>query len=81
MQVFVGVLIGSLALGYAFSKLDTLSNACTAAGKIFEIIDLYPEIDITSTAGKTLDTIRGAIEFKDVWFRYPARMEVEVLHA
>lgn len=80
MQVFVGVLIGSLALGYAF-KLDTLSNACTAAGKIFEIIDLYPEIDITSTAGKTLDTLRGAIEFKDVWFRYPARMEVEVLRA
>ena len=81
MQIFFVVLVGSLSLGYAFPCLETFSNARAAAVKVFEIIDLHPEIDITSPAGKTPETLRGVIEFKDVYFRYPARPEVQVLCA
>ena len=81
VQVFFGVLIGSMSLGHAFSNLETFSNARAAAVKVFEIIDVQPEIDITSPAGKTPETLSGVIEFKDVYFRYPARPEVQVLCA
>ena len=81
VQVFFGVLIGSMSLGHAFPNLETFSNARAAAVKVFEIMDLHPVIDITSPAGKTPETLSGVIEFKDVYFRYPARPEVQVLCA
>ena len=80
LQVFSGVLVGSMSLGHAFPDLEIFSNARSAATKVFEIIDLHREIDISSTAGQTLETLTGAIEFSDVWFHYPARPLVQVLH-
>ena len=81
VQIFTLVLRGSMSLGYAFHSLGTFTNARAAAVRVFEIIDRHPEIDITSPAGKTLEKLSGVIEFKDVYFRYPARPEVQVLCA
>ena len=67
-----------MSLGYAFPNLEAISNARAAAVKVFEIIDLKSAIDVTSTVGKTLDTLSGVIHFKDVHFRYPARPDVQV---
>lgn len=46
----------------------------TAANKIFKIIDSPDQ-----TGGNLKPDIKGEIEFKDVWFRYPSRPDKWVL--
>lgn len=74
----MGIFVGSTSLGQAFPNLESFSNARAAALKIFEIIDLYPVINITSDAGKKITDLKGIIQFKNVSFRYPARPDVQV---
>lgn len=44
-----------------------------AAYKMFETINRKPEIDAYDTSGIVLEDIKGDIDLKDVYFRYPAR--------
>lgn len=46
--------------------------------KMFETIKRKPKIDAYSMTGKVLDEIKGDIELKDVYFRYPARPDVQI---
>ena len=48
---------------------DTLQSAFASAEKIFRVLDMVPEVQDEPDAIE-LDTIRGEIEFKDVWFAY-----------
>jgi ABC-type multidrug transport system fused ATPase/permease subunit len=54
-----------------------MGKAKAAAIKIFSFIDYSPKInavDIPEDSIKiNVETFRGVIEFKDVWFRYPTR--------
>ena len=56
-----------------------MGNAAKAALKIFTIIDTPSRIDVKrDSEGKkevNAKVFRGEIEFKDVWFRYPARRD------
>ena len=47
---------------------------------VFDIINRVPDIDSRSETGKNLDRIEGRIEFKDVNFRYPSRLDQQVLN-
>jgi hypothetical protein len=58
--------------------MESVDNARAAAVKVYEIIERYPVIDVTSDKGKKLQSVQGVIEFKDIHFRYPARPDVEV---
>lgn len=49
-----------------------------AAYKMFKIINRKPEIDTYDTSAKKLDDIHGDIEFRDVYFSYPARTEEQI---
>lgn len=57
-----------------------MGKATSAAASIFKIIE-YPseinaiEIDKDNTSKRILNTdeIKGKIEFRNVWFRYPTR--------
>ena len=53
-------------------QFDTLQRSFAAAEKIFTIMDMVPQItDETGEDGLIdLETIRGEIEFRDVWFCY-----------
>lgn len=44
---------------------------------MFETINRKPKID-SGCSGIVLDDIKGEIELKDVYFRYPARLEVQI---
>ena len=43
------------------------------------LFDRKPVIDSWSTKGERVDNIEGAIEFRDVHFRYPTRLGQPVL--
>ncbi|KAG0472121.1 hypothetical protein HPP92_016667 [Vanilla planifolia] len=49
-----------------------------AAFKMFETINRKPEIDSQSNKGRILDEINGDIDFKNVYFSYPARPTEQV---
>ena len=48
---------------------DVLQSAFASAEKIFNIMDMVPEV-VDEEDAIELDEIRGEIEFRDVWFAY-----------
>ncbi len=50
-------------------QFDMLQRSFAAAEKIFTILDMEPEV-VDEPDAMYLDSIRGEIEFKDVWFAY-----------
>ena len=48
---------------------DVLQSAFASAEKIFTIMDMIPEV-VDDPDAIELQTVRGEIEFKDVWFAY-----------
>jgi ATP-binding cassette subfamily B (MDR/TAP) protein 1 len=79
LLVFFNILIGVFSLGNAGSLIDTITNARVAAYEIFNIIDRTPPIDSLSTAGEQPKELVGDIEFDNVAFKYPARIEAKIL--
>ncbi|CAC5380496.1 ABCB1 [Mytilus coruscus] len=79
LTIFMGVMIGSMSLGQAFPTLEVIGNARGAAQKVFEIIDQKSEIDFSSNEGRILEKVEGNIGFKNLYFNYPARPDVQIL--
>ncbi len=50
-------------------QFNTLQNAFASAEKIFDVLDTEPAIKDREDAIE-LETFKGSIEFKDVWFQY-----------
>lgn len=50
-------------------QFDILQRSFAAAEKIFSVLDIEPEI-VDAPDAVELDTLRGEIEFRDVWFAY-----------
>lgn len=63
----------------ALPNLSFIVEASTAATKIFKMIDRVPAIDSHDDRGKVLSYVHGEIEFKEVYFSYPSRMETPIL--
>lgn len=59
---------------------EVFASARGAAKGIFVVIDRKSQIDATSSEGKVLESVnvKGNIEFKDVFFKYPSRPDVLV---
>lgn len=55
-----------------------LMNAAGASEKIFEYLDIQPTLQITRSYEPDR-TIQGAIEFRNVCFAYPTRLDVPIL--
>jgi len=49
-----------------------------AAYKIFEVIKRIPKIDASSMNGRLLEDLRGEIDLRNLYFRYPARPNVQI---
>lgn len=80
LLVFFSILIGVFSLGNAGPFFGTAASARAAAHEVFEIIERVPPIDASSKEGKTLDSLIGNIEFSNVTFNYPARVDVKILN-
>ncbi|XVF21987.1 hypothetical protein REPUB_Repub12eG0135900 [Reevesia pubescens] len=78
INVIVAVLTGSMSLGQASPCMSAFAAGQAAAFKMFETINRKPEIDPYDTRGKVLEDIRGDVELRDVYFRYPARPDEQI---
>ncbi|XP_012942089.1 ATP-dependent translocase ABCB1 [Aplysia californica] len=79
LPVFLGMVIGSVAMGNALNNLESFANARGAAGKVFDIMARQPMIDIGSQKGLKPQTLQGHVRFHNVKFAYPARPDSVVL--
>ncbi|KAI3467623.1 hypothetical protein Pfo_024286 [Paulownia fortunei] len=81
-RVFIAavcVVLGGLSCMSALPNLSFVVEASAAATRIFEMIDRISEIDSEDDKGKVLSYVHGEIEFKDVYFSYPSRMDTPIL--
>lgn len=80
MIAFFGVLCGSDNLARLSPLIETFAIARGSGLNIFNMIERVPEIDAMSTDGKIINYgIKGMIEFFNVNFQYPSRIDVPVL--
>ncbi|WOL18392.1 hypothetical protein Cni_G27187 [Canna indica] len=80
INVIFAILTGSFSLGQVAPCMKAFATGQAAAYKMFETINRKPEIDAYDDKGKKLDDIQGEIEFKDVYFSYPARPDEQIFH-
>ncbi|KAK9706898.1 hypothetical protein RND81_07G159300 [Saponaria officinalis] len=78
INVILSMMNGGSSLGQTSPCLNAFAAGQAAAYKMFETIKRAPKIDASSTEGITKDDIIGDIELKDVYFKYPARPEVQI---
>ncbi|KAL8103554.1 hypothetical protein AgCh_027943 [Apium graveolens] len=78
MNVIMSIITGGISLSQTLPSLSAFSAGQAAAYKMFETINRKPNIDAYDTSGLVLDDIKGAIELKDVYFKYPARPDVQI---
>nr|QVT92308.1 ABC transporter [Salvia miltiorrhiza] len=81
-RVFIAavcVVLGGLSCMSVLPNLSFIVEASAAATRIFEMIDLVPAIDSQDDRGKVLAYVHGEIEFKEVYFSYPSRMDTPIL--
>ncbi|KAL9553968.1 hypothetical protein MBANPS3_003030 [Mucor bainieri] len=76
---FLAMMMGSISMLRLPPNLAATSSARGAAYKVYQIIDRVPDIDIDATSGLTPDKVVGAIEFKNVHFKYPTRPDLTIL--
>ena len=74
------ILYGGFAAANASSYSPDVGKATKAASRIFQIVDRPTEIDAIDVDEDNCTKIeksyfQGKIEFKDVWFRYPSRLQ------
>ncbi|XP_020159086.1 ABC transporter B family member 11 isoform X1 [Aegilops tauschii subsp. strangulata] len=73
VTVLFAVLNGATSLGNATPSISAIAEGQSAAYRLFETIERKPEIDSDDTSGMIMENIKGYVELKDVYFRYPAR--------
>ncbi|KAG7547087.1 ABC transporter type 1 transmembrane domain [Arabidopsis suecica] len=78
INIIFAVLTGGMSLGQTSPSLNAFAAGRAAAFKMFETIKRTPKIDAYDMSGSVLEDIKGDIELKDVYFRYPARPDVQI---
>ncbi|KAF3456694.1 hypothetical protein FNV43_RR01348 [Rhamnella rubrinervis] len=74
MNVIFAIMTGGMSLGQA----NAFASGKASAYKMFGTINRKPRIDAYDDSGIVLEDIRGEIELKDVYFRYPARPDAQI---
>ncbi|XP_055805857.1 ABC transporter B family member 9-like [Solanum dulcamara] len=78
INVIMAIMTGGMSLGQTTPSLNAFAAGQAAAYKMFETINRKPLIDTFDKSGAVLEDIKGEIELKDVYFRYPARPDVQI---
>ncbi|KAF5207322.1 Abc transporter b family member [Thalictrum thalictroides] len=78
INVIFAIMAGGMSLGNASPCFNAFASGQAAAYKMFEAIKRKPLIDSYDKNGIVPQEIKGDIELKDVYFRYPARPDVQI---
>ena len=78
VQTFFVVMQAIFSLGSTVPGLVAIASAQIAAAKMLKVIRRVPVVDVADPGGIKTD-ILGHIEFRDVCFAYPARLNVPIL--
>ncbi|PRQ51613.1 putative xenobiotic-transporting ATPase [Rosa chinensis] len=68
------------SLGQAAPDISAFIRAKAAAYPIFEMIERNTVNQSSSKTGRKLDKLEGHIQFKDVSFSYPSRIDVSIFN-
>ncbi|XP_060519433.1 ATP-dependent translocase ABCB1-like isoform X2 [Cylas formicarius] len=79
ITVFFSVMTGSQSFGMASPYIEAFSQARSAGGKVFHIIDSLPTINLSKNNGQKIENLKGSLSFRGVTFQYPSRKEVTIL--
>ena len=82
-SVFKSILIvfmAALGAGSALSRVPSAAQAKESAKKIFSIIDEPSTLDVRDESGKLKAFPEGAIEMRNLNFRYPSRTKKVLNH-
>ncbi|KAF9617406.1 hypothetical protein IFM89_036327 [Coptis chinensis] len=74
----INVLISGLSLGLGAPNLSTFLRARAAAYPLFKMIERNKTSQTSTKTGRTLDKVKGHIQFKDICFSYPSRPDVVI---
>lgn len=77
--VYASIIFSAKSAGMVFSFAADIGKGKHAAIELKQLFDRTPEIDTWSKAGLHLSDVAGEVEFKDVYFSYPARGGEQVL--
>ncbi|KAI3962396.1 hypothetical protein MKW92_020817 [Papaver armeniacum] len=77
-RVFFALIFTAVGVTSSSSMAADSNKAKHAAASVFAILDQQPKIDISNDSGKTLEDVRGQIEFRHVSFKYPTRPDVQI---
>ncbi|XAR59296.1 Xenobiotic-transporting ATPase [Bertholletia excelsa] len=78
VNILLATMTGATSLGQTSPCLNAFAAGQVAAYRMFETIKLEPKIDAYDTSGIVLEDVKGEVELKDVYFRYPARPDVQI---
>ncbi|KAI1176093.1 P-loop containing nucleoside triphosphate hydrolase protein [Nemania sp. FL0916] len=79
VTTLLSVSTGAFALGNIAPHIQAFATSIGASAQIFQLIKRASDSDPSSSEGEKLPKTEGRIQFKDVSFRYPSRMESLVL--
>eukprot|EP00246_Nothoceros_aenigmaticus_P000167 TRINITY_DN1022_c0_g1_i1.p1 TRINITY_DN1022_c0_g1~~TRINITY_DN1022_c0_g1_i1.p1 ORF type:complete len:1043 (+),score=224.73 TRINITY_DN1022_c0_g1_i1:192-3131(+) len=78
LSTVFAVIIGGIALGQSAPSLGAFGQGRVAGYKIMQMIYRKPSMDVTSSGGRILPEVNGAIDLVNVEFSYPSRPSVVV---
>ena len=76
---FSATVYGAQAAGAMSSFTSDIGRAKQAAQELKALFDREPEIETFSDSGEVLNEIGGSVEFRDVYFNYPTKLQQPVL--
>jgi len=75
-QSVMAIMMACMAAGNALQLAPDVGAAKNAAINVFAILDKKPSIDLDDPKQTVRNPVRGNIEFRNVWFKYPSRERI-----
>jgi hypothetical protein len=78
LQVFFALVLAAIGVSQASALASDATKARDSAISIFSVLDRESKIDSSSGDGMTLEDVSGNIDFRNVSFKYPLRLDVQI---
>lgn len=77
-KVFFAITMSALGVSQSASLTPDLTKTKLAINSVFELLDRKSHIDPFDMSGKTLKTVYGDIELRNISFTYPSRPTIPI---